>query len=125
MNRNVLVRIVLGVICFVIASGAISLVTSGGHTEREAITEAETAVKSYVYRDLGGVPDRLSSKVIYKNSDSAMLVAVDFALDSGDWMGSYCVYVKYGAVISATSMMGAEYDFKSHLEEVKALFAVQ
>ena len=58
-----------------------------------------------------------SEGVVYPDRDGELVTQIVNGKD--------CVYVKYGAVISATSMMGAEYDFKSHLEEVKALFAVQ
>lgn len=85
--------------------------------------EAEKYVKQDVYRELGVVADKFDTEVIHKDGDER-LVAVRYAVDGGDWMGSYCVYMSGEYVRNCTTMLPSGYDFNEHLEELIALFGI-
>lgn len=92
---------------------------SGGKYEEEA----EKYVNQCVYRDLGIVAECFDSEVIFKDGDER-LVAVRYGLDSKDWDGAYCVYMKGEYVANCTTMLPSGYEFDKNLEELKALFGV-
>lgn len=92
----------------------------GGSSAKQA---AEDKVKQNVYMSLGIVPTDFKSDVIYRSGDKR-LIEVKYGLTSTDWDGSYCVYTSGNYAMSTTQMMGADYDFKEHIEECKALFGL-
>ena len=53
------------------------------------------------------------------------MISVQFYFDGSTVpIGSYCVYCVDGYVCNSTTMMGADYDFKDSLRELKALFGI-
>ncbi len=85
--------------------------------------EAEKYVKSDVYKQLGVVADDFDTEILCREG-AKRLVAVKFSVDSGDWMGSYCVYMDGKYVLNCTTMLPAGYEFDENLEELKALFGM-
>lgn len=116
------IKTILSIVFAVIALGILisNLGGIGGSSAKQA---AEDKVKQNVYMSLGVVPTDFKSDVIYKSGDKR-LIEVKYGLTSSDWDGSYCVYTSGKYAMSTTQMMGADYDFKEHVEECKALFGL-
>lgn len=92
-------------------------------SESDIIEDAEKMVNQDVYRNLGLVPERFDSEVIYKDGDER-LIQVRYDLASDGWDGTYCVYTLGKSASRCTTMMGATYDFEENLVETKALFGL-
>ncbi len=99
-------------------------IISGDLFGNKSTKAAEKYVNQQVYTTSGITCDRFKSETVYKDGD-VRLIAVEFYFeDSSSAVGSYCVYCNGGYVSSSTKMMGAGYDYKSHLAELKALFGI-
>lgn len=96
---------------------------SGGSSEKDAIEAAEKWVNKQVYSSLGVLPQEFRSVEIYKEGKKR-LIEVKFGLKDKNWDGTYCVYTEREYVLGGTNMMGADYSFKSHLAETKAIFGL-
>lgn len=121
-NSGIDLKKILSIVVVVIFLGALisNLGGLGGGSAKQA---AEDKVKQNVYMSLGIVPTDFKSDVIYRSGDKR-LIEVKYGLTSTDWDGSYCVYTSGNYAMSTTQMMGADYDFKEHIEECKALFGL-
>ena len=62
--------------------------------------------------------------VIYKKDGTRLIVIQFYTEGSSIAVGSYCVYCEDGYVSNSTKMMGAEYPYEDHIDELKALFGI-
>lgn len=103
----------------------VTLVTncSSGSNKAKILEEAEDYVNQSVYKDLGIVAECFDSEIVYEE-DGEYLVGVRYGLDSKDWDGCYCVYLKGEYVVNCTTMLPSGFDFEEKLNELRALFGI-
>ena len=90
----------------------------------KAIDSAEKYVNQQVYTSLGIPCEKYNSEIIYKSGDIKLISVKFYTANSSVAVGSYCVYCDDEYVVNSTTMMGAEYSYKEHIEELKALFGI-
>lgn len=95
-----------------------------GSFGNKSIEAAEKHVNQQVYVTLGITCEKYDSNVIYKSKDIQLISVKFYTKGSPNAAGSYCVYCVNGYVINSTNMMGAEYSYKEHIDELKALFGI-
>ena len=91
------------------------------------VDAAVAEVKSDVYRDYGEIPS-LNGRIIYQDKQN-YIVAVTYRIPEYSWKAS-CACRVYGyrednvSVIGMTSEMPYDYDYRAHLEELKAMWGL-
>ncbi|MBR6408589.1 MAG: hypothetical protein IKS19_08445 [Clostridia bacterium] len=120
MMRNKRARCLAAIIAVIVV---VITLMSGCDLLNKNKETAESYVKASAYRDSGLVADHFKTTEVYK-SGSKTLMAVKFASDNYDWLGSYCVYLDDGIVRGCTSMMHPDYNYTQNIAELKALFGL-
>lgn len=101
-----------------------------GVSDAEICQEAETEIKSYIYEDSGEIPT-LTSEIIYSVKDGKIkdsIVVVKYKLENEGWSGSYAVHIHSGVkdafVREITQEQEYDYDYESHIEELKVMYKI-
>ena len=89
-----------------------------------AVDAAEKYVNQQVYYSLGITCEKYDTDVIYKKHVTHPITIQIYTEGSSIAVGSYCVYCEDGYVSNSTKMMGAEYPYEDHIDELKALFGI-
>ena len=121
-----LISIILVVLMITIFS-ACKLFENNENSTSWATEKACAEVKSDVYNTYGEIP-RVSGNLIYAN-EPHYIIAVKYELPEFDWKGSAACHI-YGYSESnchlsgMTKEMAYNYDYKAHLDELKAMWAL-
>lgn len=111
-------------------AGKYCLKLFGGVSDTEICQEAETEIKSYIYEESGEIPT-LTSEIIYSVKDGKIkdsIVVVKYKLENEGWSGSYAVHIHSGVkdafVREITQEQEYDYDYESHIEELKVMYKI-
>lgn len=101
-----------------------------GVSDTEICQEAEKEIKSYVYENSGEIPT-ITSEIIYSVKDGKIkdsIVVVKYKLENEGWSGSYAVHIHSGVkdafVREITQEQEYDYDYESHIEELKVMYKI-
>lgn len=122
-KKNKKTNQILGVVVLVLFIwGIVSIISY--FSNGQPIRSAENYVNQQVYQLSGQTCQKFDSEVIYKDG-SERLISVKFYIeDTSKPVGSFCVYCIYKSAYSSTTVMDANFPYKEHLDELKALFGV-